>query len=147
MMAFLVLAGIAAVSAKYALKTVPDLYAEADLVCLAVVGPTAATGEQGGMIYQKTQLHVKKVFKGREPGKLLEAGTRRYTTWMSDPSVQFPRPDSEVVVFLRAPKADDGPYKAPWVLADQHQGIVVKGSSEIPDWDGFLAGLSKEIKK
>ena len=146
MVVFLVLAGVAAVSAKYALQAVPDLYAEADLVCLAVVGETAATGEEEGMVYQKTVLQVKKVFKGKEAGKAFDAGTRRYTTWMSDPSIQFPSPGTEVVVFLRAPKPDDGPYKTPWILANQHQGIVVKGASEITDWDGFLADLSKGCK-
>lgn len=130
-------------SAKYEVKSLSELVAQAELVLLVAVGETRETGSDDGWTYLSSSLEVKKAFKGICAEKKIDVGTRLFPAGKEDEPLLLPKAGSEAIVFLRKAVSKDALFKTPWVLSNAHQGIMVKDAKGVGSWDGLLADLAK----
>lgn len=109
--------------------SLPELYQEAEIVCLANVGETRASGRDELWQLAVTDLTVTKVFKGKPASGTLRVETRVFDGPIEDPPAVFMPGAKEAVVFLRATGTSSGkgsPTRATHVLSNLHQGIMAR---------------------
>lgn len=133
----LLLVGAADAMIKY--LPLSDLYRDAELVCVATVGATKASGHDELWQLATTDVAVIKVLKGKPVTGTLRVETRVFDGPIEDPPAVFGPGAKEVIVFLRS-TGSTAPGAATHVLSNLHQGIMSKDELGAA-WDTILKQL------
>jgi len=136
-LAGLLLIGVAEAMIRY--LPLPDLYKEADLVCVVTVGDTKASGRDELWQLAVTEVTVAKVLKGAPVKGPVLIETRVFDGPIEDPPAVFAPGVKEAIVFLKA-TGSKVPGAATHLLSNLHQGIM--GREELGEaWDTVLKKL------